>query len=142
MSNTNHHETQPFLQRDERDGDEPSRPFAGAKRPGRWAFAAHLQAFAAHLQAQNPKTIVLLLALLMFTMVTSGMLIMMPIFRLVEDTVCHRYYKKDPSEKIDERLCKVDGVQSELAYLGGWAALLHSVVGLMAALPYGVLADK
>lgn len=135
MSDTNHHETQPFLQRDERDGDEPSRPFAGAKRPGRWAFAAHLQ-------AQNPKTIVLLLALLMFTMVTSGMLIMMPIFRLVEDTVCHRYYKKDPSEKIDERLCKVDGVQSELAYLGGWAALFHSVVGLMAALPFGVLADK
>ena len=70
------------------------------------------------------------------------MLIMMPIFRLVEDTVCHRYYKKDPSEKIDERLCKVDGVQSELAYLGGWAALLHSFIGLMAALPYGVMADK
>lgn len=136
MNDANHHETQPFLQRDERHADDPSRPFAGAKHSGgRWPFATHLQ-------AQKPKTIVLLLALLMFTIVTSGMLIMMPIFRLVEDTVCHRYYKKDPSEKIDERLCKVDGVQSELAYLGGWAALLHSVVGLMAALPYGVLADK
>lgn len=135
MTDHDHPETQPFLGRDERDGDEPNRPFAGAKHAGRWAFAAHIQ-------AQKPKTIVLLLALLMFSIVTSGMLIMMPIFRLVEDTVCHRYYKKDPSEKIDERLCKVDGVQSELAYLGGWAALLHSVVGLMAALPYGVLADK
>ncbi|KAK1834018.1 major facilitator superfamily domain-containing protein [Podospora conica] len=128
-------ETQPFLQRDDGDVEEPSRPFTGAKRPGRWHCAAPLQ-------AKKPKTIVLLLALLMFTIVTSGMLIMMPLFRLVEDTVCHRYYKKDPSEKIDERLCKVDGVQSELAYLGGWAALIHSSVGLVALLPYGVLADK
>jgi MFS transporter, PCFT/HCP family, solute carrier family 46 (folate transporter), member 1 len=135
MNDTNDPETQPFLQREECDGDEPSRPFAGAKRPGRGLLAAHLQ-------AQKPKTIVLLLALLIFIIVTSGMLMIMPVFRLVEDTVCHRYYKKDPSEKIDERLCKVDGVQSELAYLGGWAALLNSSVGLIAALPYGVLADK
>ncbi|KAK0737885.1 major facilitator superfamily domain-containing protein [Schizothecium vesticola] len=135
MNDAHHPETQPFLQRDERDVDEPSRPFAGAKRAGRGPCAAHLQ-------VQKPRTIVLLLALLMFTIVTSGMLILMPIFRLVEDTMCHRYYKKDPSEKIDERLCKIDGVQSELAYLGGWAALLSSSVGLVAALPYGVLADK
>ncbi|KAK3321784.1 general substrate transporter [Apodospora peruviana] len=93
-------------------------------------------------QARKPSTIILLLAVMMFAITTSGMLIMIPLFRLMEDALCHVYYQKDPSEPIDERLCKVDGVQSELAYLGGWGAMLGSLVGMVAALPYGVLADR
>ncbi|KAJ4288827.1 hypothetical protein N0V88_007154 [Collariella sp. IMI 366227] len=74
--------------------------------------------FGARFQAQKHSSIVLLLAVLMFAVVTSGMLILIPIFRLMEDAICHAYYKKGMFEPIDERLCKVEGVQKELAYLG------------------------
>ncbi|KAK5662626.1 hypothetical protein OQA88_8540 [Cercophora sp. LCS_1] len=127
-------ESQPLLADDERDPEDIASPRDGGPRRN-WAFAVRLQ-------PRSPKTIVLLLAVLIFVVATSGMMIMVPIFRLVEDAACHDYYKKDPSEKIDERLCKVDEVQSRIAYLGGWAAMLNSVVGLIAVLPYGVLADK
>ncbi|KAK1756986.1 general substrate transporter [Echria macrotheca] len=98
--------------------------------------------FLSHFQAQKPKTIVTLLAVLLFTVTTSGMLVLVPIFRLVEDAACHRYYGKPPDEKIDEHLCKVDDVQRPLAYFGGLSAMLSSIVSLLAALPYGVLADR
>ena len=77
----------------------------------------------------------------MFTLVVSGMMIMMPVFRIIEDAVCRAHYATPPGETVDERLCKVDEVKSRLAYLGGWAALVNSVVGLLTALPYGVVAD-
>jgi hypothetical protein len=78
----------------------------------------------------------------MFTITTSGMLVLIPIFRLMEDAVCHLYYEKGMPEPIEERLCKVDGVQKRLAYLGGLSAMISSIVGMVATLPYGVLADR
>lgn len=97
---------------------------------------------AARFQARNPSTIVLLLTILMFAITTSGMMFMIPIFRIVEDAFCHVYYEKDPSEPIDERLCKVDAVQGRLAFLGGVGAMVNSFVGLVTLLPYGILADR
>ncbi|KAK3897103.1 general substrate transporter [Staphylotrichum tortipilum] len=97
---------------------------------------------AARFQAQRRTSIVALLAILMFAITMSGMLILIPIFRLVEDAICHVHYGKPLAEPIEERLCKVEDVQKELALLGGVSAMLNSVVGLVAALPYGVLADR
>ncbi|KAK4185419.1 major facilitator superfamily domain-containing protein [Podospora australis] len=93
-------------------------------------------------QVQNPATIILLLSVLMLLITTSGMMYMIPIFRLVEDAFCHVYYDKDPSEPIDERLCKTDAVQGRLAFLGGVGAMMNSFVGVVSALPYGILADR
>ena len=107
----------------------------GSSKPRRRGFIARIQ-------AQKRNTIVALLTLLMFIVTTSGMLILVPIFRLVEDAVCHLHYDKAKSEPIEERLCKVDPVQKELAFLGGIAAMVNTVVGLIATLPYGVLADR
>ena len=84
----------------------------------------------------------MLLAVLMFTLTTSGMLMLIPILRLMEDAICHVHYGKSRWEPIEERLCKVDGVQKELAYLGGIAAMIGSTVGLIATLPWGVVADR
>ena len=98
--------------------------------------------FAARFQAQRRTSIIALLAVLMFAITTSGMLILIPIFRLVEDAICHVHYGKPLAEPIEERMCKVEGVQKELALLGGISAMLNSVVGLVATLPYGVLADR
>ncbi|KAK4120683.1 general substrate transporter [Parathielavia appendiculata] len=136
-------EAEPLLTAEERDSidiaDETTRsadPDSGHnQRYGRRAFAARFQ-------AKKRKTIIALLTLLMFTLSTSGMLILIPIFRLMEDAVCHIHYEKSRAEPIDERLCKVDSVQKELAYLGGISAMLNSIVGLIATLPYGVLADR
>lgn len=70
------------------------------------------------------------------------MLILTPIFRLIEDTACHSFYHLPPTEPIDEHLCKIDEVQGPLAYLGGLSALLGAVFNMVAALPYGLLADR
>jgi hypothetical protein len=109
-----------------------------------YAYQKHGQrrGFLARFQARKRKTVVALLAVLMFSITTSGMLILIPIFRLMEDAVCHLHYDKPRSEPIEEQLCKVDGVQKELAFLGGIGAMLNSVVGLLSTLPYGVLADR
>lgn len=93
-------------------------------------------------QARRPRTVVYLLSLLLFTIITSAILVLMPILRLIEDMACHTFYGKPPSEPIDEHLCKVDEVQGPLAYFGGISALLGAIVSLVAALPYGVLADR
>ncbi len=98
--------------------------------------------FAARFQAQRRTTVVVLLAVVMFGVTTSGMLILLPMFRLVEDAICHLHYGKPLSEPIGERLCKIDEVQKQLAYLGGLSAMINSVVGIIATLPYGVLADR
>jgi len=88
------------------------------------------------------RTILPLLSLLLFLVVTSGLLILAPIFRLIEDKACHIHYRLPPSEPIDERLCKIDEVQGPLAYLGGLSVLLAGVLNMVAALPYGLLADR
>lgn len=139
-------EAEPLLADEERDSfdisdageilaeREPRRENHGKKHRRRGLFAC--------VQAQKRTSIVALLAVLMFTLTTSGMLILIPIFRLMEDAVCHVHYAKGRSEPIEERLCKVDAVQKELAYLGGVGAMINSVVGLIATLPYGVVADR
>lgn len=93
-------------------------------------------------QARKPATIIWLLSAAMFVFTASGMMIMVPMFRLMEDAICHTYYKKPPGVEIEEAKCKGDEVQSELAWLGGIATMLGSVIGVVAALPYGVLADR
>lgn len=133
-------EAEPLLTSDERAAaGEPdvlpdSNNGLGGKSPRRSIIS--------RFQAQKRTSIVVLLAILMFTITTSGLMIMVPMFRLMEDAICHDYYGKDRSEPIEERLCKVDGVQKELAFLGGWAVMINSVVSLIATLPYGVLADR
>ncbi|KAK3385842.1 general substrate transporter [Podospora didyma] len=110
----------------------------GPESPAKPRHAWHATRF----QAQKPSTIVILLATLLFAVVLSGMMILVPMFRLMEDTLCHVHYQRDPSETIDERECKVEEVQKQLTYLGGISAMISSSVGLLASLPYGILADR
>ncbi|KEY73320.1 hypothetical protein S7711_01436 [Stachybotrys chartarum IBT 7711] len=93
-------------------------------------------------QAKSPRAIVLLLSLMKFGITSSGMLLLVPVYRLIEDAICHVYYDDDSDGMIDEMKCKVKQVQSRLAYIMGWVALLNSVVTLLLAYPYGMLADR
>lgn len=79
-------------------------------------------------QVQSPKGIVTIVAFIIFSIVTSGMMLLLPIYRLIEDAFCHAYYKDDSLDLIEEKKCKVDGVQSRLVYLMGWLGLLNSII--------------
>lgn len=81
------------------------------------------------LQVRKPRTVVFLVSTIKFVVTMSSVVIMLPAFRLMEDAFCHRYYNDDSRDLIDERKCKVDEVQRELAYLSGWFAMVNAVVG-------------
>lgn len=55
--------------------------------------------------------------------------------RIYESIICHGYYKtNDPSRigdggVVDERHCKVDAVQEELAVLTGWESFFNTLPG-------------
>ncbi|KAH7192191.1 major facilitator superfamily domain-containing protein [Fusarium flagelliforme] len=90
----------------------------------------------------SPKRIVILVSIIKFVVVFSGMLLMLPTARLIEDMFCHIHYKDTSTDIIDEMKCKVDEVQSQLGYLFGWTGLITSLVGLVVAFPYGTMSDK
>ncbi|KAH7388904.1 major facilitator superfamily domain-containing protein [Cadophora sp. MPI-SDFR-AT-0126] len=91
----------------------------------------------------TPRNIVLLLALNILILASAGGLTVVPQTRLLEDIFCHRYYGdiKGLSD-IDESLCKIDSIQSELAYVNGLTTAVEAVVGMTFAFPFGILADK
>ena len=86
---------------------------------------------AARWQAKTPKTIVLLAATLKFCIVCCGMLMLIPIYRLLEDALCHNFYDDDSPGIIDEMKCKVDEVQANLAVLLGWLGLAQSITSAL-----------
>ncbi|KAK1474072.1 major facilitator superfamily transporter [Colletotrichum tamarilloi] len=92
--------------------------------------------------ARSPRTIIFMLALLKFAITIKGMMLMLPMMRLIEDDICHKHYKTSPAEVIPEMKCKVDEVQKQLAWLGGWQSLIGAVVNFLVAFPYGVLSDS
>jgi hypothetical protein len=75
----------------------------------------------------SPRRIVLLVTIVKFCIVCSGMMMLLPLYRLLEDAMCHIYYKDDTDGLIDEMKCKEDEVQARLAYLLGWSGLANSV---------------
>lgn len=78
-------------------------------------------------QTSKPKTVIVLLSLVKFFIVLSGMLMMMPMYRLLEDAFCHAHFGDDSPGLMDEMKCKVEEVQSGLAFLMGWMGLLNSI---------------
>ncbi|KAI0467216.1 major facilitator superfamily domain-containing protein [Xylaria cf. heliscus] len=67
----------------------------------------------------------------------------LPFTRLIEDLICHDYYDvKSSTQPIDESLCKEDSIQKHLAYLLAVQSTLYSIVGFVAAFPWGLAADK
>ncbi|ROT39018.1 MFS general substrate transporter [Sodiomyces alkalinus F11] len=146
-------ETEPFIQGPSSSSSSSSVPWHrhrlrhGPQWRPRWASwrrhdsTSGRSAF--HLpQPQSPRAVIFTLSFLKFVILGSGLLVMMPMFRLLEDAFCHQHYGKDLAEPIPEKECKVDEVQSRLAYLGGIAAVIASVVTLVSTFPYSILADK
>ncbi|KAG0652929.1 MFS efflux pump atnC [Hyphodiscus hymeniophilus] len=62
-----------------------------------------------------------------------------PVTRLIEGAVCQRHY--GAVSNIAEHFCKLDGVQTNLAYLLGAYSSFTSLPGLFLAIPYGILSE-
>lgn len=74
---------------------------------------------------------VLFLAVIIFWAAFAGALEDVPETRLLEDVLCHQFYEDvyEDTDPIDEMLCKVDVIQSELAYLLGVSSTVDAIVG-------------
>ncbi|KFY22348.1 hypothetical protein V493_06656 [Pseudogymnoascus sp. VKM F-4281 (FW-2241)] len=97
----------------------------------------------------NPRIVIGLLVGVMFLINFGAYMMTIPASRIYEDIICHHYYDSlsGPSHlsfdvPIDESLCKVDPVQTELATVIGGLAVASSIPTLLFSMPYGVLADR
>ncbi|KAI0537467.1 major facilitator superfamily domain-containing protein [Xylaria digitata] len=94
--------------------------------------------------AQKPGSVVIILCIVIFVASASGGFQNMAMTRIFEDILCRQYYDQIHShgEPINEDMCKVDAIQSELAYLFAIMSSLNAGVSVLAALPWGIAADK
>ena len=116
----------PFLENGDDQQQEPERPGRPGAKAGnvpspRWSIAKY--------QVSSPNAVVGLVSLIIFCMALSGTMSLIPLGRLIEDAICRRYYRS--SEPVDEKLCKVDEVQTELAWLGGLYVVIDSTIGVL-----------
>ncbi|KAE9362765.1 MFS general substrate transporter [Stipitochalara longipes BDJ] len=71
-----------------------------------------------------------------------------PLMRIFEGIICRSYYEsitpsgKELSIPIPEEKCKIPFVQSELAMLKGWEMTFSCIPGILAAVPFGMVADR
>ena len=80
-------------------------------------------------QVQRPRTIVVLLSFVVLLLSMAASLMTVPTTRILEDALCHIHYDVEGTAEIDEKLCKDDAIQSQLAYLNGLITMLEAVVG-------------
>ncbi|KAI1174738.1 major facilitator superfamily domain-containing protein [Nemania sp. FL0916] len=113
-----------------------------ANREGRLHSLA--KRVAAALQPRRPGAVMAVLCVIIFVASLTSGFQDMPLTRIFEDILCRRYYDqiRSKDEPIDEDMCKVDAVQSKLAYLFAIQAALTAAVSILAALPWGIAADK
>ncbi|GAP85048.1 putative major facilitator superfamily transporter [Rosellinia necatrix] len=81
----------------------------------------------------------LVLLLLLLVNLTNG-ISNIPLNRLLERRLCRKYY--DADYDIDERLCKVDKVQQDLAWIMGFFETLWIVGDFMMTIPLTFLSEK
>lgn len=75
---------------------------------------------------------------------SAGGFTQIPQTRLVEDVLCHEYYgmASNLDLPIDEDLCKGESIQSDLSYIIAIQSALGAGIGLAAAFPWSLLADR
>ncbi|UKZ80162.1 hypothetical protein TrVFT333_007919 [Trichoderma virens FT-333] len=61
---------------------------------------------------------------------------------ILQDIVCKGYYEQGPPLSGDDDRCKVDAVQSEVAFINGWKDVFEMLPAIILAVPYGALADR
>lgn len=94
--------------------------------------------------AQKPGTILGIFLLLIFVSSAADAFKQIPMTRIFEDILCHDYYDETSGSNapIDEELCKVNAIQTNLAYLLAVLESLNSGVACLVALFWGIVADR
>ncbi|KAF1952033.1 MFS general substrate transporter [Byssothecium circinans] len=83
------------------------------------------------------------LAIVMLLLDTSSYLSVGPEVAIFEQVACREYYGPTfISDTMDESQCKIEPVQSEVAFVIAWNNALQTVPGILCALPFGALADR
>ena len=90
----------------------------------------------------TPGAISTIACVAMFLWVLSGMIIVVPAAHLAQDILCRKHYSRVDWDPIDEELCKAEEIQSSMAWVFGLSMSLGTAVGLLATIPYGILADR
>lgn len=95
-------------------------------------------------KANDHTAFITLLCIIIFAANSAGGFCEIPQASLVEDALCHQYYGrlKTDTSPIDEDLCKVEPVQTKMAFILALLAALNAIVGFCAALPWSLVADK
>ncbi|GAB1729380.1 hypothetical protein NU195Hw_g5525t1 [Hortaea werneckii] len=103
------------------------------------------------------QTLTYLLMLVIFLVGASDSIVESPTTRIFESVICYRYFESEDPSKIqlgravvgpgaiggvEERHCKADFVQQQLASLAGYQTLFEGFPSLLLAVPFGWLADK
>ncbi|KAH8163376.1 hypothetical protein CIB48_g4871 [Xylaria polymorpha] len=115
------------------------------KRPGPRERSSSIASLASAVpKLRSPRSVVALLCIIIFISSSSGGFLNMSTTRIFEDILCRQYYGQIRShdEPIDEGMCKVEAIQSKLAYLFAIHSSLNAGVSILAALPWGIAADK
>ncbi|KAJ6784775.1 hypothetical protein PWT90_05735 [Aphanocladium album] len=132
-----------LLTADEADLDgilSDSENAAGADEPAAAPVRSRIRA--ARWQVSSSRMIIILVAATKFCMVCSGMMILVPLFRLIEDAICHGVLEDTTPGLLDEMKCKEDAVQARLATFLGWSGLVGSIVTLLTSFPFGAMSDR
>ncbi|KAI7238202.1 hypothetical protein KC330_g2675 [Hortaea werneckii] len=103
------------------------------------------------------QTLTYLLMLVIFLVGAADSIVESPTTRIFESVICYRYFESEDPSKIqlgraavgpgaiggvEERYCKADSVQQQLASLAGYQTLFEGFPSLLLAVPFGWLADK
>lgn len=107
----------------------PSTPLDPEANGAAWAPARRRCRWRWRVTVESPRGILILASLVKFAVVLSGMMIMLPLFRVLEDGFCHRHFGDTSPGFIEEKKCKVPEVQQGLAYLMGWILVVTAVIG-------------
>lgn len=90
----------------------------------------------------NGFTIVSLLCAIVVFSASSSPFTQIPHTRLIEDAFCRQHYQYAGSEPIDEEMYKEPKIQGQVAFTFGLLSMIDSIVGIVAALPWGIAADR
>ncbi|OTB02042.1 hypothetical protein M426DRAFT_322992 [Hypoxylon sp. CI-4A] len=94
--------------------------------------------------AQKPGAVLALFFLIVFAASAADAFKIIPMTRIFEDILCHEHYGKSRGsvKPIDEALCKVDVIQSRLAYLFAVQEALSAGISCLVALLWAIVADR
>ena len=75
-----------------------------------------------------------------FLLAFTQIILVAPLIRLFENSLCLSYYKF-PSGGVQESLCKIPEIQQPLATIRGWKSTLDTLPVILVAIPLGKYGD-